>query len=77
VVATRGAGGLTGVGLAAAFAVGVAFLGDARRTSVFSAGFFLTAMVFLRAVALPTTVFLRFGFALRLFFFFVAITPLP
>jgi hypothetical protein len=40
VPATGCAGGLTGVGLTAAFAVGLAFLGDARRTGAFFAGFF-------------------------------------
>jgi hypothetical protein len=46
-------------GLPAAFPVGVAFLVDERRTSVFFAGFFLAA-VFLRAVALVIGGFLRF-----------------
>ena len=44
--ATDCAGGVAGVGLTAAF--DLAFLGDARWTGAFSAGFFLTA-VFLAA----------------------------
>ena len=48
------AGGLAGLGLTAAFAVGVAFLGDERRTNAFFAGFFLAVAVFLRVVALVT-----------------------
>ncbi len=75
------AGGLGGVGLTAAFAVGPAFLGDARRTGAFFAGFFLTVLVFLtllvflRVAAFVTRVFLRF--ALLLAFFLVAIYSLP
>ena len=51
VAATGCAGGLGGVGLTAAFAVGLAFLGDARRTGAFFAGFFLTVVVFLRVAS--------------------------
>ena len=53
--------------MTAAFAVGLAFSGDARRTGAFFAGFFLivlvflTVVVFLRAAALVTGVFLRFA----------------
>ena len=50
-VATGCAGGLTGVGLIAAFAAGLAFFGDARRAGTFFASFFLTFVVFLRVVA--------------------------
>ena len=75
--ATGRAGGLAGLGLAAALAVGMAFLGDARRTSVFFAGFFLAVAVFLRVVALVTGVFLRFALVLPLAFFLVGIYSLP
>ena len=70
------AGGLTGVGLTAAFTVGLAFLGDARRSGAFFADFFLivlvflTVVAFLRVAALVTGVFLR----LALPFLLVAIT---
>jgi hypothetical protein len=62
--------------LTAAFAVGLAFLGDARRTGAFFAGFFLTVVVFPRVAAL-TGVFFRFGLVLPLAFFLVAIYSLP
>ena len=75
--ATGCAGGLTGVGLTAAFAVGLAFLGDARRTGAFFAGFFLAVLVFLRVAALVTGVLLRFALVLPLAFFLVAIYNLP
>jgi len=39
---------------------GLAFLGDARRTGLFFARFFLTVLVFLRVAVL--VVFLRFSF---------------
>ena len=71
-----GAAGLTGTGLTAAFAVGLAFLGDARRRGAFFADFFLIVLVFLtvldclRVAALVTGVFLRFALP----FFLVAIT---
>ena len=61
------AGGPSGVGLTAAFAVGPAFLGDARRRGAFFADFFLivlvflTVLAFLRVAALVTGVFLRFA----------------
>jgi hypothetical protein len=72
-VAARGcARGLVGVGLPAAFAVGLELLGDARRTGAFFAGFFLTVLVFLRAAALVTRGFLRFALVLPLAFFLVA-----
>jgi hypothetical protein len=51
VAATSCAGELGGVGLTAAFAVGLAFLSDARRTGAFFAGFFLTVVVFLRVAS--------------------------
>ena len=76
VAATGCAGGLGGVGLTAAFAVGLAFLGDARRTGAFFAGFFLTVVVFLRVASL-TGVFFRFALVLRLAVFLVAIYSLP
>jgi hypothetical protein len=63
--------------LTAASAVGLAFLGDARRISAFFAGFFLTVVVFLRVVALVIGVFLRFALVLPLAFFLVAIYSLP
>src|SRR2546428_644379 len=75
---TGRAGRRAGVRLTAACAVGLAFLGDARRTGAFFAGFFLlvpgfpAVAVFLRLAALATGVFLRF--ALPLAFFLVAIT---
>jgi hypothetical protein len=62
--------------LTAAFAVGLAFLGDARRTGAFFAGFFLTVVVFLRVASL-TGVFFRFALVLRLAVFLVAIYSLP
>src|SRR5262249_45683314 len=43
VAGTGCAGGLTGVGLIAAFAAGLAFFGDARRAGAFFASFSLTA----------------------------------
>ena len=52
--ATGCAGGPAGRGLTAAFAVGMAFLGDERRTSAFFAGFFLAVAGFLWVVALVT-----------------------
>ena len=61
-------GGRAGIGLAAAFTVGLAFLGDARRTDAFFAGFFLTVLVFLRVAALVAG-FLRFALVLPLAFF--------
>jgi len=81
VAVTGCAGGLAGVGLTAAFAVGLAFLGDARRTGAFFAGFFLmvlvflTVVVFLRVAALEAGVFLRFALSLPLAFCLIAITP--
>jgi len=66
--------------LTAAFAVDLAFLGDARRTGAFFAGFFLivlgflTVVVFLRVAALVMGVFLRFALVLPLAFLFVAMT---
>ena len=62
-------------------AVGLAFLGDARRTGAFFAGFFLmvlvflTVVVFLRVAALEPGIFLRFALSLPLAFCRVAITP--
>jgi hypothetical protein len=53
--------------LTAAFAIGLAFLGDTRRRGAFFADFFLivlgflTVVVFLRVAALVTGVFLRFA----------------
>jgi hypothetical protein len=73
VAAAGCAGRLAGLGLTAAFAVGVAFLGAERRTSAFFAGFFLAAAVFLRLVALVTRGFLRFALVLPLAFFLVGI----
>jgi hypothetical protein len=55
--------------LALAFAVGLSFLGDARRTCAFFGGFFRTVLVF--------GGFLRFVLALPLAFFLVAIYSLP
>ena len=75
-VLTGCAGGPAGVGSSAAFAVGLAFLGDARRTGAFFAGLFLTVVVLLRVVAL-TGVFFRFVLVLPLAFFLVAIYSLP
>jgi hypothetical protein len=69
------AGGLAS-SLAAAFTVGLAFLGDARRTDAFSAGFFLTVLVFLRVAALVAG-FLRFALVLSLAFFPQWIRLLP
>ena len=71
-----GGTGLTDVGwiAAAALAVGLAFLGDARRTGAFFTGFFLTVLVFLRVAALVTRGFLRVALVLLLAFFLVAIT---
>jgi hypothetical protein len=66
--------------LTAAFAVGLAFLGDARRTGAFFAGFFLIVLVFLavvvflRVAAFVTGVFLRFVLVLPLAFCLVVIT---
>jgi hypothetical protein len=77
VAAAGCAGGLAGLGFTAAFAIGVASLGDARWTSAFFAGFFLAAGVFLGVVALVTEIFLRFALALPLAFFLVAIYGLP
>ncbi|MGB8106011.1 MAG: hypothetical protein WCF47_17240, partial [Pseudolabrys sp.] len=71
VTATDSTDGPDGLGLTAAFAVGVAFLGDECRTGAF-AGFFLAA-VFLRVVALATGGFLRFALVLPLAFFLVGI----
>jgi hypothetical protein len=76
VAATGCAGALAGVGLTAAFALGLALLGDARPTGTFFAGFFLAVAVFLRAVALATGVFLRFALVLPLPFFLVGIYSL-
>jgi hypothetical protein len=64
---------LAGLGLTAAFALSVAFLGDERRTSAFFAGFFLAVAVFLRVVALVTWDFLRFVLVLSFAFFLVGI----
>ncbi|MGB9045606.1 MAG: hypothetical protein WCC81_24500 [Pseudolabrys sp.] len=72
-VGVAGAGGLAGLGLTAAFAVGVVFLCDERRICAFFTGFFLVAAVFLRVVALATWGFLRFGLVLPLAFFLVRI----
>ena len=72
--ATGRARGLAGLGLAAALAGGMAFLGDARRTGAFFAGFFLAVAVFLRVVALVTGAFLRFALVLPLAFFLSAFT---
>jgi hypothetical protein len=72
VAAAGFAGGLAGLGLTAAFAVGVAFLGDERRTNAFFAGFFLAVAVFPRVVALVRD-FLRFALVLPLAFFLVGI----
>jgi hypothetical protein len=71
------AGGRAGLGLAPAFAVGLAFLGDARRTGGFFTGFFLAVLVFLRVAALVTRGFLRVALVLLLAFFLVAIYSLP
>ncbi len=77
---TGRAGERPGVGLTAAFAVDLAFLGDAPRTGAFFAGFFLvvlvflTVAVFLRVAVLVTGVFLRLALVLPLAFFLVAIT---
>jgi hypothetical protein len=74
------AGGRAGVGLAAACAVGVGFLGDVRRTGAFFAGFLLTVLVFVRVTALMTGVFLRFPLALPFVpfaFLLVGIYSLP
>ena len=68
--------GLAGVGSTADFAVGLGFLGDARRTGAFFAGFFLTVVVFLRVAAL-TGAFFRFALVLPLASFLVAIYSLP
>jgi hypothetical protein len=76
VAVTGCAGGLAGVGFTADLAVGLAFLGDARRTGAFLAGFFLTVVVFLRVAALTGLCF-RFAVALPLAFFLVAIYSLP
>jgi len=73
VAAAAFAGGLAGLGLTAAFAVDVAFLGDERRISAFFAGFFLAVAVFLRVVALATRDFWRFALVLPLAFFLVGI----
>ncbi|MGA6997638.1 MAG: hypothetical protein WBZ22_15500, partial [Pseudolabrys sp.] len=73
VAAAGFAGGLAGLGLTAASAVGVAFLGNERRTNTFFAGFFLAVAVFLRVVALVTRDFLRFALVLSLAFFLVGI----
>ena len=70
-------GGLAEAGLTAAFAIGLAVLGDARRTSAFFAGFFLAVVVFLRMVALVTEAFFRFALVLRSTFFLFAIYSLP
>jgi hypothetical protein len=77
VAATGCARGLVGVGLPAAFAVGLELLGDARRTGAFFAGCFLTVLVFLRGAVLVARGFLRFALALPLAFFLVAIYSLP
>ena len=68
--ATGCVGGVAVVGLAAPLAVGLAFLGDARRTGAFLAGFFLTTVVLLRVARLLIGAF--FGLVLPLAFFFVA-----
>jgi hypothetical protein len=65
------------VDLTVAFAVGRAFLGDARRTGAFFTDFFLAFAVVLRVVPLVASVFLRFTLALPLDFFLVAIYSLP
>ena len=69
------ADGPADLGLTAAFAVGVAFLADERRSSAFFAGFFLAVAVYLRVVALVTWDFLRFALVLvlPLAFFLVGI----
>ena len=77
VAATGCAGGRAGVGLTGAFAVGLAFLGDVRRTGAFFAGFFRTVPVFLRVVALVMGAFLRFALVWPSAFFLVAISSLP
>jgi hypothetical protein len=59
---------LTGVGLTATFAVGLALVRVARRGGAFFAAFFLITLVFLtvflRLAVLVTVVFLRFALAL-------------
>src|SRR5262245_4363918 len=59
---------LTGFGLTATFAVGVALVRVARRGGAFFAPFFLIVLVFLtvflRLAILATVVFLRFALAL-------------
>jgi len=77
VAGTGCAGGLTGVGLIAAFAAGLTFFGDVRRAGAFFAGFFLTFLVFQRVVASVGKIFLRFALVLPLAFFLVAIYSLP
>ena len=60
------AGGLIGVGLTAEFAIGLAFLADARRRGAFFGAFFLIVLVllanvvFFRVAAFVPGVFLRF-----------------
>jgi hypothetical protein len=74
------AGGLIGVGLTAAFAIGLAFLADARWRGAFFGAFFLIVLVllanvvFFRVAAFVPGVFLRFAVPLPLAFFLVAIT---
>ena len=71
------AGALTGVGLAATFAVDLAF-DDTRRIDAFFGGFFLivvvlpAAVAFLRAAGFVTRAFLRFALPLCLAFILVA-----
>src|SRR4029453_565544 len=59
---------LTGLGLGATFAVGLAFVRAARRGGAFFACFFLIVLVFLtvflRLAVLVTVIFLRFALAL-------------
>src|SRR5262249_59274757 len=77
VAGTGCAGGLTGVGLIAAFAAGLGFFGGARRAGAFFASFFLSFLVFLRVVASVGEGFFRFGFVFPFAFFLVAIFSLP
>src|SRR5262245_22176972 len=66
---------LTGLGLTATFAVGLALVRTARRGGVFFAAFFLIVLVFLtvflRLAVLVTVVVLRFALTLV----FVAMAP--
>ncbi len=70
------AGGLAGLRLTATFAFGLAFLGDARWTGAFFAGFFFVVVVFLRVAALVTRDFLRLTLVLPLAFFLAGIYTL-